>query len=370
MKINDVIIKEAGFADAYAMRNAPGGPPPIQTTKPGSSASEMGKAYADYYAAGQKGPAALASWPTTAAEIKAFQKANGLKVDGVIGKNTMAALQKAGVTPPEGFKPVATKTSKASTKAGEKTAADPTKDPYDPNKDPNVQMTPQSAIQTAQSDADKKAAIGGNQPPQAAASTPAPVNTAAPATQGGYAQSATTPWGGKVDQNKAMADFQKLAGITPTVNNQSSSYNQPPAKEPPPAKELPPGLASATTPQGSAEQPAGQAAQPQVNPDGTGSGVNPDTGLDTTPKKVAGTTNVTTGSDDEMAWRQKNPQWAMTGQQYPGPGNWDPKTGRSKKDLEAGQKNWNAIKGFFGGNKTAPAQESADLAILKKLSGL
>lgn len=46
-------------------------------------------------------------WPTTDPEIRAFQKANGLKADGMIGANTMAALQKQGVQPPAGFKPVA-----------------------------------------------------------------------------------------------------------------------------------------------------------------------------------------------------------------------------------------------------------------------
>lgn len=48
-------------------------------------------------------------WPTTDPEIRAFQKANGLKADGLIGANTMAALQKQGVQPPAGFKPVASK---------------------------------------------------------------------------------------------------------------------------------------------------------------------------------------------------------------------------------------------------------------------
>ena len=40
------------------------------------------------------------SWPTTPAEIKAFQSAHGLTVDGIIGKNTAAALQTAGIKPP------------------------------------------------------------------------------------------------------------------------------------------------------------------------------------------------------------------------------------------------------------------------------
>ena len=46
-------------------------------------------------------------WPTDPASIKAFQQANGLKVDGLIGVNTMQALQKAGLQPPAGVKPVA-----------------------------------------------------------------------------------------------------------------------------------------------------------------------------------------------------------------------------------------------------------------------
>ena len=39
-------------------------------------------------------------YPTTPAEIKAFQQAKGLTVDGVIGKNTKAALAAAGIKPP------------------------------------------------------------------------------------------------------------------------------------------------------------------------------------------------------------------------------------------------------------------------------
>ena len=42
-------------------------------------------------------------WPTNDAEIRAFQQANGLVVDGLIGKNTYAALTSAGLTPPSGF---------------------------------------------------------------------------------------------------------------------------------------------------------------------------------------------------------------------------------------------------------------------------
>lgn len=53
--------------------------------------------------------ASTTKWPVTDAEIKAFQQANGLKADGLIGGKTMAALQKAGATPPPGFTPVPNK---------------------------------------------------------------------------------------------------------------------------------------------------------------------------------------------------------------------------------------------------------------------
>ena len=39
-------------------------------------------------------------YPTTPDEIKAFQQANGLAVDGIIGKNTKAVLAAKGITPP------------------------------------------------------------------------------------------------------------------------------------------------------------------------------------------------------------------------------------------------------------------------------
>lgn len=64
--------------------------------------------------AGKPGaPAAPAAgkteWPADKAAIIAFQKANKLVPDGLIGGKTMAALQAAGATPPAGFKPVGNK---------------------------------------------------------------------------------------------------------------------------------------------------------------------------------------------------------------------------------------------------------------------
>jgi hypothetical protein len=49
-------------------------------------------------------------WPTTDAEIRAFQRANPpLKDDGMIGQQTLGKLRQLGYVPPPGFKPVADK---------------------------------------------------------------------------------------------------------------------------------------------------------------------------------------------------------------------------------------------------------------------
>lgn len=55
-------------------------------------------------------------WPSTRDEIIAFQKANGLTPDGLIGKKTLAALTAAGYTPPPGFKPVGDRVKPTPTK--------------------------------------------------------------------------------------------------------------------------------------------------------------------------------------------------------------------------------------------------------------
>ena len=86
--------------------NAAGG-----TTKPvGQSASPAAGGTTKPVGQSASPAAGATQWPTNNAEIKAFQRANPpLEVDGMIGKLTMAALQKAGATPPVGFKPVGNK---------------------------------------------------------------------------------------------------------------------------------------------------------------------------------------------------------------------------------------------------------------------
>ena len=64
--------------------------------------------------AGKKGQSTTPAgkWPTTPEEIKAYQKANGLAADGLIGKMTLKSLTQAGLKPPEGFKMVGDKNNK------------------------------------------------------------------------------------------------------------------------------------------------------------------------------------------------------------------------------------------------------------------
>ena len=57
-------------------------------------------------------------WPTTPEAIRAFQKANGLKVDGLIGSQTMTALTNKGIKPPAGFKMAGYKTASKPAQAG------------------------------------------------------------------------------------------------------------------------------------------------------------------------------------------------------------------------------------------------------------
>lgn len=80
------------------------GPAPAPGGQPGANAD-------DAMVQANNPPGSGLKWPTTDAEIRAFQQKAGLKVDGMIGKNTYNALvNKAGLTPPPGFKIVANKT--------------------------------------------------------------------------------------------------------------------------------------------------------------------------------------------------------------------------------------------------------------------
>jgi hypothetical protein len=103
------------------------------------------------------------------------------------------------------------------------------------------------------------------------------------------------------------------------------------------------------------DAPAGQAAQ--------SANVNPDTGASTVAPTVKTGTGgtltssdgkaVTSRSDDEIAWANANPANRFNPNGYPGPGNWDPRTGNKKTDPNA--------PGFFDKlfGKKQPAQGQA-----------
>ncbi len=130
-------------------------------------------------------------------------------------------------------------------------------------------------------------------------------------------------------------------GVTAQSSNTAFGAPQPQADNPNPPAAAP---AAAPADGGSGYAPAQQSqggyAQSATAADGQPTqdvpGVSTDTGLSTVPGQVktgtGGTTNITTASQDEYAWRAKNPNWNMTGAQYPGAGKWDPTTGRTKRE--------------------------------------
>ncbi len=417
MKIKEVLLKEMGSRGAVPKKDQAAQPSQsfpiddggydamgnVTTGMPSASPTNVA-------AAAPKGGGGQAKWPTTDAEIRAFQKANKLKPDGMIGAKTMAALQKAGATPPPGFKPVGAKAPAAKPATNKPPAApaapaaDPSIDPYDPNKDTNVQMTPQSDIARAEIDRMKQLAIGGQQGQAAQPATPVPdANTAA--DQATADQTQTSNYTG-VDQRTANARDANAAPPVQGYAGQQAQVQQFGAPDPTP--DQPNNQTSNYTGQDQRTANArddGQAAQPRdastVPPAALGQRTSPevsaDTGLSTVPGEVktgtGGTTNLKTASQDEYAWRAKNPNWNMTGAQYPGAGNWDPKTGRSKKLQAQADANADAIKGFF--NKINPfakkepaapapgpqnaqpvnvppgfAESSRELDRIKKLSGI
>jgi hypothetical protein len=227
-----------------------------------------------------------------------------------------------------------------------KAAVDPSIDPYDPKKDPNVAQVPASDGSSAELDRLKQLAIGGTQQPPAApaqgtntdigislpadkpAASPAPNVNALGVTQGGGVANALQP-APQADKPAPPAPAPALAAAP----NSGSSYTG--------------DIGTATN-----DVPATQAAQPaNVNPDTGASTVKPEvkSGTGSTWKTGSGGT-LRSSSDDEIAWANASPQNRFNPNAYPGPGNWDPKTGRTKTDPNA--------PGFFDrlfGNKKSDA---------------
>jgi hypothetical protein len=106
-----------------------------------------------------------------------------------------------------------------------------------------------------------------------------------------------------------------------------------------------------------AAQPAAQPAPGEFTPVPSGYNTTAPAVTDRSGNQVKTGTGgtLTSRSDDELAWASKQPMGG-TGQQYPGPGNWDPRTGRDLKAAAQGEKNLQSIKNFFGfGKKPAAA---------------
>ena len=204
MKIEEVLLKE------YETGNVG---KPGHVTKPGDAAPAPSVAApavnndTSSYGVPTPGSGGHTKWPASKAEVEAFQRSQGIKpVDGLIGKNTMAALQKSGATPPPGFKPVGNKAKPATPKAGATTPAAPAAD----------QATAAQTQTSNYAGGDQRTANARDAtaaPPAAApAAEPAAVaaNPGTPAAGVGFNQGAPNP---------EIARLQQLGGMQAQVAN-------------------------------------------------------------------------------------------------------------------------------------------------------
>jgi hypothetical protein len=334
MKIKDVVIKEADFSTAYAMRNTQ--TLPVDTTKPGTgmAGSQGGRPAPAAAAPAPAAPAPAAAKPAAAkpAAPKKAAPASGkvppqptLNGKPSTGPKGQAWLQKYGATHnPDG-------TPKASVDQAAVPASANASSSYTgaPAAQPAAEPATPSAGTTAEIDRLKQLAIGGQQPAAQAAQPAAaePVATANAGDNSGEWAAGRLPM-----STTAPAPAQQNTAAP----NSGSSYTG--------------DIGTATN-----DAPAGQAAQ--------SANVNPDTGASTVAPTVKTGTGgtltssdgkaVTSRSDDEIAWANANPANRFNPNGYPGPGNWDPRTGNKKTDPNA--------PGFFDKlfGKKQPAQGQA-----------
>lgn len=158
-------------------------------------------------------------WPTTPQEITAFQKANGLKADGLIGPNTMQALAKQGIQPPAGFQ-----------MAGPKKAA-PAK-PAKPT-DPMAQSPEEAEDERiAQNQAfynmspEQQAMYNKGVAQQGQKPAAAPANAQTPATAPNAAAAAITPNFASQQAPAQTPAATPEATPTPKQKNQVITYNE------------------------------------------------------------------------------------------------------------------------------------------------
>jgi len=359
MKINDILNKLDMIAEAPAL-----GAPPKQNA--GTAAGYKGSAGAQAIA--------KASGVADVNKIKVGQVLtlpDGTKYSVKAGDtlDKIAAANKVGSTaaPPPGGATGADAPSAANEKAKQGIAAG----------------TPAPAADAAPATADSDAApnnasssyTGGQQStqPEPADSDAAPNNASSsytggqqstqpePADSDAAPNNASSSYTGVQTQPDEVARLQQLAGSNTAPNNASSSYT---------------GGQQSTQPEPAAAAPAAP------NPDTVAPVVKTGTGGTLTTRDGK---PVTSRSNDEIAWASKQPMGGA-GQQYPGAGNWDPRTGRDLKAAAQGEKNWQSIKNFFGGKKTPPAGQAtqpapapapapqmtmeSELSMIKHLSGL
>jgi trimeric autotransporter adhesin len=209
---------------------------PVATGSPAATSADptgLAQAQQDVNAAGSTPAAATTEWPADKNAIIAFQKANGLTADGMIGPKTMAALQKSGATPPAGFKPVGAKAAAPKAAPATPAAAAPAgqKAGLDSSGRANASADPRIAGNAQQVAAAPKPAYNAARDSQAAnTATPAAptvaynaakdsqaANTAAPATAPATAPSSNTRLAGK---NQPKAPVGNVAMGAPNADKQ------------------------------------------------------------------------------------------------------------------------------------------------------
>ena len=286
MKINDIVLSEAPMnaQQLRAAQDAAAGKPQAPAVTPAAPAKTATKKSGQ--GTQNRAPGSVAPQPTLGGKPST-------------GPKGQAWLKKYGATHnPDG-------TPKAAAQQ-----ADPSIDPYDPNKDPNVQMAQPSAGSSAELDRMKQLAIGGNQP-QGQATQPEPATADTPADQATADQTQTSNYTG-VDQRTANA---RDANAAPPVQGYAGQQAQVPTFGQPETSNytgVDQRTANARDQQGQATQPAKDPTEAPAVKTGTGG-------------------NVTSSSDDELAWVAKNGGSFANRGMYPGPGNWDPKTGATTR---------------------------------------
>lgn len=330
MKINDIVLSEAPMnaQQLRAAQDAAAGKPPTPAPAP-ASGTKKGTAKFD---------------PAVQARQKELIAAGAkIKADGFMGPATRAAEKQFGAQ---------IDTAKAQTQQGQPGPTTVTNPAQATQADPDGDMADRGKVDAmAGADAGDQTSSGYTAQSQAQRTANArDANTTA--DQATATQTQTSNYTG-VDQRTANARdanaappvagyankedparIQQLAGVPPNTNAlgvtaQSGNVFGQPAPTPDKPNTQTGQAAQPNAPIRTAQDFAGTGTStqdPTVAPpvatgkDGTGPGLKDGSGKP-----------VTSSSDDELAWVAKNGGPMANRSMYPGPGNWDPKTGRTTK---------------------------------------